>query len=285
MDLIHYEKAKEISDEVLGFAKKIVKKGARIVEIAESIEKKIVSLGGGLAFPVNVCLNDIAAHYSPFKEDESELKEGDLVKVDFGVHVNGYIWDRAFSVVIGRGDETLIDASAKAVERALEVAKAGKRVDDISEVIEKTLKEFNVNPIVNLSGHGIERYKPHSYPTIPSIKTGNKVVLKKGAVIAIEVFTTRGEGTVVETDTVSIYQYLADKPVRSFTARKILRVAKEEFKGLPFARRWIHNIGEKTLVDMSLKELVLRGCLKEYPVLREKSNSVVAQTEETVIIR
>lgn len=280
-----YEKAREISNKVLEFGRSITKEGAKILEIAESMERKIKELGAGIAFPVNISINENAAHYTPSIDDDTVIKAGDLVKVDFGVHVDGYIWDRAFSILVGERKNGLIEAAEKAVENAIKVIKPGIKVCEISEVIENTVKEYSVNPIYNLCGHGLRRFTQHAEPTIPNYKNNIQHEIKEGEVIAIEVFTTNGVGLVKESDQVLIYKYEKDKPVRMWEARKILERAKKDFMGMPFAKRWVKDVAGGAMLELALQQLVDSGSIRKYPVLREVSNSLVAQAEETVVIR
>ena len=278
-----YKKSKEISDSVLIFSRNFVKGGARILELAEKIEERIKKLGGGIAFPVNISINENAAHYTPDINDSIVLKEGDLVKVDFGVHIDGYIWDRAFSILIGEKSE-LIEAAEKAVENAIKMIKPGVKVCEISEIVENTVSEFSLRPIYNLSGHGLERFIQHAEPTIPNSKNNIQYEIKEGQAIAMEVFTTKGIGLVKESGQILIYAHLQDRPVRMWEARKILEKAKTEFNGMPFAKRWLTDIATGAKLELALKQLVDRNALKSYSVLKEESNSPVAQAEETLIV-
>jgi methionyl aminopeptidase len=280
-----YEKARKISDEILPFVKKLVKENTKILEIAEKTEKKIEELGGGIAFPVNISINENAAHYTPDIDDVIILKEGNLVKIDFGIHVDGFIWDRAFSVLIGEGKNSLIESSEKAVENAMKMIKPGVKICEISEIIENTLNEYGLKPIYNLSGHGLDRYIQHAEPTIPNCKNSLKEEIKEGQVIAVEVFSTNGTGFVKESNQILIYKYERDRSVRSWEARKILERAKTKFMGMPFAKRWLKDIATGAKLELALKQLVEANALKCYPVLREESGALVAQTEETVIVK
>jgi len=279
-----YDKSRKVSDEVLEFAKKLVKKDVKILELAEKIESKIKELGCGIAFPVNISINENAAHYTPDIGDTTELKEGDLVKVDFGVHTDGYIWDRAFSVMIGDKNNPLIESSEKAVENAVKIIKAGVKVCEISEIVEKTITEFGLKPIYNLCGHGLEQYVQHAEPTIPNAENDIKTELKEGSAVAIEVFTTDGIGYVKESGLTLIYRFLNSKPVRIWEGRLIMQRVEKDFHGLPFAKRWLGDIAKGAKLDIILNQLVGMNALHPYPVLREESGSLVAQTEETVIV-
>jgi methionyl aminopeptidase len=252
----------------------MLKENVGIFDLVEKIEKKILDLGGKIAFPVNISINENAAHYTPDLNDTIVLKENDLVKVDIGVDVEGYIWDRAFTVCIGKETHPLIEASEKALQEALKIIKPGVKIFEISEVVENTITEFGFNPVRNLCGHGLEQYVQHTSPTIPNGKNTIK-----------EVFSTNGVGLVKESAPVLIYKFMEEKPVRLFEARKILQKSRDEFEMLPFAKRWLTDVATGAKLDLALRQLVQIGALTEYPVLKEESNGLVAQTEETVIVK
>ena len=281
--LEHFKKAEKISTEVIQFAKPLIKQDTKILDIAETIENKIRELGGKPAWPVNISINEIAAHYTPEINDSIVLNEGQLVKVDIGVQVSGCPWDRAFTVCIGKESHPLIDASSKTLEEALKIMKAGTKVFEISEIVETTVNNLGFNVVRNLSGHGIEQYHQHAHPMIPNSKNTIQDELESGKVYAMEVFTTNGSGVVIESSPTGIFKYHGDKPVRLWEARKILEIAKNEFDQLPFCKRWIKTIVPLKL-DIALRQLIEAGAIETYPPLKEQSNGLVAQTEETVII-
>jgi methionyl aminopeptidase len=267
---------------VLEFAKQLVKPNIKILDIAESIEKKIFEVGAKPAFPVNIGINEIAAHYTPSLDDQTVVKEGDMVKVDIGLHVDGYISDCAFTVFVGKESHPLIDTARRAVEEAKKVLKENVKIKEISEVIETTVTSSGFNVIRNLTGHFLDRYVVHGI-SIPNVKNSIEIPIPKGQAIAIEVFVTNGSGWVKESSEVQIFQFKEDKGSRIREGRKIIEIAKKEFEGLPFAKRWFKNIPRSKL-EFALKELVERGCIIEYPVLKEESKGLVAQWEESFII-
>jgi methionyl aminopeptidase len=279
----YYNKAFSISEKVIKYAKTLLVEGAKVFNLAEEIEKKVVEFGGNLAFPVNICVNEVAAHYSPFIGDTLVLRKGDLVKVDLGIHVQGYICDRAFTVCVNEKSHPLIEVAEETLKQVLQLIKPGRKVFEISEKVEKLVTEKGFNPVRNLSGHGLERFTIHASPTIPNGKNTIQEEIKEGQVIAMEVFVTNGVGWVRESGPTLIYQYSQDKPVRFAEARKILSLSKEKFNGLPFTKRWIKEISQLKL-DFALRELVEVGALIEHPVLKEVSNGLVAQAEETIIV-
>jgi methionyl aminopeptidase len=279
-----YEKAGKINQEVKEFVREQLKPGMRVLELAEKIEKMIVEKGAGIAFPVNISLNDIAAHYTPDIDDTLTFKDGDLVKVDIGVHVDGFIADSAFSVRLGEKSDELIKAAEDALEKFIKETRPGKTVDEMSKLIEEVVTSHGVNPVRNLAGHSLEQYTQHGGLSIPNGHVSSKEEIKEGQVLGMEVFTTNGEGFVKESSPTLIYMLVQPKPVRLRESRKIVELAVERFKTLPFARRWLKGIGSPVMLQLALRELVERGVLHEYPPLRERSNGLTAQAEETIIV-
>jgi len=283
-----YKKAKSISDSIILYAKPLIKENASALEITEKIEERVKKLGGGLAFPLNVSVNENAAHYTPDIGDTLVFKSGDLVKIDIGVHVDGYIWDRAFTVCIGKKTHSLIEAAERGLKEAMKVIKPGAKIFEISEVVESTLEGFGCNPIRNLCGHGLDQYKQHARFSIPNGRNNIEQELEASQALAMEVFATNGVGWVKESKPVLIFSYMRDKPVRMWEARKILEAARDDFHGLPFAKRWLTGLKDLKLspfkIDMALKQLIDIEALHEYPILKEESGGLVAQAEETILI-
>jgi len=275
------EIAKEIKKEVLH----LIKPGASLYEIAEFVEKRTIELGGKPAFPCNLSINEIAAHYTPYNGDKAVLKEGDYLKVDLGVHVDGYIADTAFTVRVGMEGDDLIEASKEALENAIAVIKAGVRINEIGKVIEETIRGHGFNPIVNLSGHVIERYKLHTGISIPNIyRPHDNYELKEGDIVAIEPFATIGAGQVIETPPTLIYMYIRDRPVRLPQARTLLSYVKKNFSTLPFAYRWLQNLMPEVQLKLALIQLEKAGAFYGYPILKEIRGGLVSQAEHTVIV-
>lgn len=282
--LENYEKAMKISNDVMGYAKKIDFVNRKILDIAEEIENVVKTLGGKPAWPVNILINEIAAHYTPDVNDTITLKENDLVKIDIGVQVNGYISDRAFTVCVGKSSHPLIEASEKGLEEAVKLIKPGTKIYEISQTVEDTVNSFGFNTIRNLCGHAVERFNQHAHPSIPNGKNTIKEEIQVGQVIAMEVFSTNGSGWVVESSPTLLFKYKQDKPVRLWEARQLLEIAKKKFDKLPFTKRWVKEISPLKF-DMAVKQLVEADALYDYPPLKEKANGMVAVTEETVIVK
>lgn len=277
-----YKQAGEIARKVKEYARSIIKKDMLLLEIAEKIEGKIKELGAKPAFPVNLSINEIAAHYTPSFDDKT-LACG-LLKVDFGVHVNGKIADVAFSLDLENNEENkkLILASEKALANAIEIVKKEKEVWKIGKTIQEAITAFNFSPIRNLSGHELGDFRIHAGLTIPNTNNGNETILEEGA-YAIEPFATIGIGSVYEGGKSGIYSLQERKAVRNMEARKLLAFIEQEYKTLPFCSRWLVKKFE-TKILFSLSLLEKEGILHHYPQLIEKGKGKVSQAENTILI-
>lgn len=282
MEIDKYKKAGKITAQALQYGAKFVKEGARLYDIAEAIERKIVELGAKPAFPVNISINEMSAHCTPTHNDPAIIKAEDYVKLDVGAHVDGFIGDSAITIrVLGKDD--LIICSEKMLENAIAIAKSGTTIGEIGEVIENTAREFGFNSVRNLTGHSLSQHDLHAGMTVPNIKTSSKYQIREGEIYAIEPFCTAGAGQVKDSGQAEIFRWLNDRPIRIPEGRKVLEMAKNEFERLPFAKRWISDI-PKVKLDMIIKQLVQANALHAYYPLKEVSEKPVAQTEHTVIV-
>jgi methionyl aminopeptidase len=275
-------KAGEIAKKVKEYARTIVKKGVPLLEIAEKIENKIVELGGKPAFPTNLSINEIAAHYTPSYNDETKA-EG-LIKVDMGVQIDGWIADFTFSVDLENNAENkkLIEASEKALREAIKEVKKGSPLGEIGKAVQEAIEDYKFSPIVNLTGHEMDEYELHAGLAILNIKNPKTEKLKKG-LYAIEPFATNGSGKIYEGKPSGIYQLVNDRNVRSPGAREVLNFIAEEYKTLPFCSRWlVKEFGTRAL--LSLSQLESNENINQYPQLVEVSKGKVAQSENTVLI-
>lgn len=283
-----YRKAGQIAKQVKEYSKKIIEKDMLLSEIAELIEKKILELKGEIAFPVNLSINDVAAHYTPTLRDETRAHG--LLKVDLGVHVSGKICDIAFSIDLSEDKKyaNLIKASEEALKSALEEVKANKENTTLSQIgstINKTITEFNSSPIVNLSGHGLDEFDIHSGLTIPNFDNSSTKMLGEGA-FAIEPFATlsSGSGMIYEGAGSNIYHVTnPNNQVRDSFSREVLVHLIENKKTLPFSSRELEKkFGTRALVAIS--NLKRASIIEEFPQLIEKSHAVISQAETSFII-
>ncbi len=277
-----YRKAGRIAAEVRQEIEKKIRPGLKLLDLAGMIESLTEQKGGKPAFPVNISLNEIAAHYTPSAADTRVIEPGDLVKIDIGTHVDGYIGDLAFTYCSEKSP--LIDCAWKVLENAVKIIKPGVSVAEISEVIENTVKGEGLGLIVNLTGHTLDKYVFHGSPSIPNVKNESEHVFKEGDVIALEPFITETNGFVKESGVTEIYRYLMDRPVRLTEARKILALARDEYHQLPFAKRWLYKKISPVKVSLALRQLEAVGALETYPVLKEAENKKIAQAEHTIIV-
>ncbi len=283
----NYIKAGEIATQVQELAKKNAKPGKKLLDLANEIEGKTIELGGEIAFPANLSVNNQAAHYTPCFEDELTIGEKDILKIDIGVHIEGYICDCAFTVDFSGENAKLVEASAAALDAAVNMAKPGVNVRQIGKTIQDEITKRGLKPISNLSGHAVEQFHLHAGINVPNVESGN-YVLEEGDVFAIEPFATNGYGEINEGDQTEIFLYTgAPLRARLPSTRKLATLIIEHYSDLPFAQRWLHEeLSELPAfsINAALRELQLLSFISPYPVLIEKGKGLVSQAETTVII-
>ncbi len=282
-ELESYRKAGKIASEIREWSRELVKNNAKALDIAEKIEAKIIEAGAGIAFPVNVCINDVTAHYSPKYNDELKLTKEDVVSVDLGVHMDGFIADTAYTVDLSKKYKDMLAANMEALEGAIELVKPGALVSDIGKSIQDTLTAAGYRPIENLTGHEVKQYDLHAGLSIPSIPVPHNLKVQEGMALAIEPFATDGYGRVIESKHAEIFSLVAPKPTRNRDARAIIEEVIDR-QGLPFAERWLAKKIPPLRLDLAMRDLLGNGTLRAYPTLHEKENGVVSQFEHTVIV-
>lgn len=286
MDIFEsYFKAGEIAGKARAFATSIIKSGVSVLDLCEKIEDFIKSQGGEPAFPCNICINEVAAHYTAEYMDSLRIPDQSIVKMDLGVHIDGFIVDTAITVVLDEKYMLLKEAAEEALRKALKNIRVSVNVHDIGETISKVASTYGLKPIRNLSGHEIARYNLHAGISIPNIPLqGGK--FKLYGVYAIEPFITEhwANGTVIESSKPTIYRCLSYKKVRDVEADVLLKTLWSKFKGLPFAERWIHTMNLKCNVQNPWSKLKNSNFIKSYRPLLEISRGPVAQAEETILV-
>ena len=273
-----YRDAGILAAKILRSSSQRIRVGASYLDLVESIEEQVKEEGAELAFPLNLSLNEDAAHDTASPGDDRVFTRGDVAKLDLGVQLDGYIADTATTIDLG-SNSLLLEASEQALEAALKLVCPGITAGELGSAIQKEIESRGYRPISNLTGHGLDRYILHRQPTIPNVSISGGVVLEEGMVFAIEPFATTGSGHVGEKTRKEIYSQVSQKPVRIPAARTILKKVKDRH-GLPFARRWLN---EKKL-DITLPALVRSQVLHVYPVLSDIPGSLVSQHEHTVIV-
>jgi methionyl aminopeptidase len=278
-----YQEAGSILATSLSYGKDLIDVGASPLDIVDDVEAKIKEEGGEIAFPAQLSINDTAAHACPDNDDTSTLDEGDVVKLDIGVHVDGYIADSAVTVDLGDNAE-LVTAAEDALAAAIDLIRPGTRLSDIGKAIQDAIEAHGYSPVRNLSGHGLDRFIVHTGPNVPNHETGSDLILEEDMVIAIEPFATDGAGVIYESGNATVFKQEKRGNVRNRMARNVLKTI-ESYRGLPFTTRWLTREHSEGAVKVALRELLQRDIIKQYPPLVDKQHGLVAQAEHTVIVR
>ena len=279
-------KAGKILSSVREQARSWVKPGVKLEELADKIESAIRSKGAEPAFPANLSVNNSAAHFTPSLNDEALLGKNDMIKVDIGAHIDGFVTDSAITIDLSGKHQQLIAAAKNALDAAIALCKPGVLIRDISAAIEKEIVELGFRPIENLTGHGISQFIVHDDPAIPNVRHSSSRKLEENQIIAIEPFATDGRGRVKDSEQHLIFTLSEAKPVRNPVARRIIQQAAQ-YNGLPFAERWVQRALNASAFSfrIAMKELRDNEILKSYPVLKEQEGSQVAQFEHTIIVQ
>ncbi len=343
-EIENYREAGEILSEVMEEAKEMIEPEAKLLDIAEKVEEMIEEKDAKPAFPCNISINENAAHYTPPDEDDAVIEDGDLVTIDIGVHVKGYIADMATTIYakeepeepeepeetegeeeaeaeaeeeeeqeepdaeesdeqesdeqeseepeeeedeedeLAKKKEDMVETIHTVLEKAIDAVEPGVNIGEIGRIIEETAEENGYKPISNLTGHNLERFSLHSGISIPNVEEDSEIELEEGEVVALEPFITDGEGEVDESQEVYIFRALEGGSVSGRMAQQTLRKIRRNYKGLPFAERWLTEDLSRIRLQMTLRELIASEALKPYYVLKEVEDGLVAQAEHTMIV-
>ena len=285
MQIKDYINAGKIAAEVRENARKKYHVGSTLSEICESIEKEIVQKGGKCAFPVNTSLNEIAAHYTAEPNDDKVVKDTDLLKIDLGVQINGYIADTAVTVCYEPKYDYLVQTAEAALKEAISIIRVGTKSSDVGKIIENTVKQLGGIPIANLSGHSLEQYTIHAGKSIPNIWSIGSFSFQSTEAYACEPFVTTPEGLgfVREGKIRNIFSLATRKRTKDNDANKLIDFIWEKFNMLPFALRWLLSEWDEKTARGLLNVLIQNKIVKSYPILVEANTQRVAQAEHTFI--
>ncbi|MEW6722275.1 MAG: type II methionyl aminopeptidase [Candidatus Micrarchaeota archaeon] len=284
-ELENFRQAGKLAARIREDSKRLIMVGESLLDIAETIEKMIAEEGAKPAFPVNISVNEIAAHYTPEFECAAVLGEKDLVKVDLGMEIGGALSDTAYTIDLSGENAKLVTASEEALAKAIGAIRPGASVGEIGGLIEDTIKGYGFRPISNLSGHMIKSNELHAGVEIPNVRTSDPYRFQEGDIFAVEPFATPGQGFVEDLEQVEIFSIYAPSKVRMRQSRKIVEYVVQNYGMLPFAERWVRKgFQSKLLVSAALKELLQNHFIRGYPVLREVSRGLVSQTEHTILV-
>lgn len=285
LQLEDYIKAGKIAAEVREMARNKNWVGKTVYEVCEEIEGEIIKRGAKCAFPVNTSINEIAAHYTAEPNDPITITDSDLVKIDLGAQINGYIADTAVTVCYDAQYDGLVQTAEDALNNAMSMIRAGVKASDIGRTIESTIKQMGYKPIANLSGHSLEQYTIHAGKSIPNIWSIGGFSLSENTAYACEPFVTtqKGGGFVRNGKIKNIFALNSRKKTKDEKADKLLDFIWEKFNMLPFALRWITKELDEKEARESLDYLIKKKAVQAYPVLIEINEQRVAQAEHTFI--
>ena len=282
-EIIKWKTAGKLARNALHFGRDLIEAEKSMLNVTEEIERFVKKNGGELAFPTNLAVNNVGAHWTPSSKSNEIFSKGDVVKLDVGVHIDGYIGDNALTLEIDSTNYTkMIEASREALNAAINIAVAGVNVGIIGHAVQDTIEKYGYRPIANLTGHRIKRYNLHSGVSIPSVRERGGPTLNNGDIVAIEPFVTDGAGRVGGKRNSNIYHLRQIRKVRDEKATELMKEIQERYKGLPFAERWLHEFQDDA--TKNLQKLMRAGIVSYYPVLDELGNGIVAQSEHTLLI-
>ena len=280
-----YVKAGKIVSEIREMVRGKNWIGKTVYEICEEVEGEIRKREAKCAFPVSTSINEIAAHYTAEPNDEITISDTDLIKIDLGVQINGYIADTAVTVCYDPQYDNLVQAAEDALQHAMSMIKIGVKASDIGRTIEKIVKQMGFKPIANLSGHSLDQYTIHAGKSIPNIWSIGSFSLSGKVAYACEPFvtTSKGLGFVREGKIKNIFAMVSRKKTKNEEADEMLDFIWENFNMLPFALRWLVKKWEVKKERELLEFLIKKKTVKDYPILVEANSQRVAQAEHTFI--
>jgi len=281
-----YRRAGKIAAKVREEMKNTIKEGMYLIDICEKAEQLIISMGGQPAFPCNISINEVAAHYTSPPNDEKIVPKGSLVKIDVGVHVDGYIADTATTVCFAPELENLVQTSEEALDIAVKTIRKGIFTSDLGLEIQRAIERRGYKPISNLTGHQIGRYMIHTGKSLPNVSHVSFSKIQAGDIYAIEPFVTFRDaiGRVEEGSQSYIFRLVKRKPVKESEIRNLVEFIEKKYKTLPFAERWLKMYSDSYNYRSLINNLLKIKCVMSYPIFVEVSHKPVAQTEHTVYI-
>jgi methionyl aminopeptidase len=295
------KKGAKIHRKVRKYAREILKPGVDLLDFCNKLENKTRELtktnekNNGIGFPTGVSINECAAHFTPTIGDKITVNNGDVIKVDFGTHVNGRIIDSAFTVTFDNKYDTLVEAAKAATNIGIKEAGIGVRLGELGEKIQEVMESYEIEldgktipikPVRNLGGHSIEPYHIHAGKYIPCIKTNDNTKMEEGEIYAVETFATTGSGIAREREPTS---HFMKKDNINFTnlkfkaSKKLLGYINNNFGTLPFCDKWLYCDNKN--YKFALEDLCKNNIIQKYPPLYDIKNSYIAQFEHTIYLK
>jgi methionyl aminopeptidase len=274
----------EVHRQVRSYAQSLCKPGIKLADLCAQLEDKnreLVQEAGlerGIAFPTGCSLNHVAAHYTPNTGDDTVLQYDDVMKLDFGVQIEGRIVDSAWTVSFNPKYDPLLEAVREATDAGIRTSGIDVRLCDIGEEIQDVMESYEVElngemkpvkAVRNLNGHSIDPYRIHASKSVPIVKNGceQSLTMEEGEVYAIETFGSTGRGYVVEEMECSHYMKRFDAPhvpLRMQSSKRLLAHINKTFGTLGFCRRWLDRDdgGSATVNGQNGKQEKYMGALK-----------------------
>ncbi len=280
-----HRKAGKIASSVRDKTIKEIKPGVKAVDICDIVNKRVAKLGGKMAFPTNVDIDHVAAHYCSPINDETIIPEKSIVKLDIGVHVDGYIADTAVTKSFDPELDYLVEAAQAGLDAAINTIRPGIRANEVGAAIEEAIKSKGARPISNLTGHKLSRYIVHAGASIPNVNGHDSHIIREGDVYAMEPFAVpkSADGMVTDGPPSNIYRLIKKRNVKG-KAKTMMKYIQSEYKSLPFASRWVHRKFKGPDGVAAFKELLKTKTIMSYPQLVERTRAKVAQAEHSVIV-
>ncbi|NXN32369.1 PA2G4 protein, partial [Nycticryphes semicollaris] len=228
-----------------------------IMEETGKIFKKEKEMKKGIAFPTSISVNNCVCHFSPLKSDQDYiLKDGDLVKIDLGVHVDGFIANVAHSFVIDASKENpvsgrkadVIKAAHLCAEAALRLVKPGNQNTQVTDAWNKIAHSFHCTPIEGMLSHQLKQHVIDGEktiiqnPTDQQKKDHEKAEFEVHEVYAVDVLVSSGEGKAKDAgQRTTIYKRDPSKQygLKMKTSRAFFSEVERRFDTMPFTLRYV----------------------------------------------
>jgi len=285
LQLEDYLKAGNIAGEVRENVRKTDWIGSTLAEICDYVESEIIKRGAKCAFPVNTSMNEIAAHYTAEPNDPKTVSDTDLVKIDLGAQINGYIADTAVTVNYDPQYDQMVQTAEDALQNAMSMIKAGVKSKDVGRTIQKTIQDMGFKPIANLSGHSLDQYTIHAGKTVPNMWTIGSFSFSENHAYACEPFvSTKISLLFVRNGKIkNIFALVSRKKTKDEEVDRLTDYIWNNFNMLPFALRWLLKEWEEKEARRLLEILVKKKVVHAYAILVEANGKTVAQAEHTFI--
>jgi methionyl aminopeptidase len=300
----------EIHDLIEEELREICRPGISLINIVMHIENRIDELTSsyaivkklahdlpkGKAFPVGINVNNVAAHWSPLIESDTDTETNvktngganyiiqitDVVTIDYGIHFDGYILDAAFTFAYDEMHRKLLECGLEACKSTVNLIKPNQQIYILSKNIVKVAKKYNYTLIKDLCGHQITQYKIHNGIIIPNCNMNLKKSLRSEMIFTIEPFISTSNGNIKYGDDITHYMF----NYHVFDYDKLLFQGKipdflVEYKTLAFNRRHILDLTKLPILDDLVKQQIY---LPYAPIIEIDTNAYVCQFETTVYI-